>query len=132
MSEKNKLEQALKICRNLLEVYDLAATPDKIIETIEKVNLILPLEKEEKEVLYDRISQTLGINQDAPRILDNNKGEPWVLDKWAENTEQRKFWRRYRDYLTDEKKFAPKVISRLDELTDNILDRLEKDSGKDY
>ncbi|MEW7277872.1 Z1 domain-containing protein [Aquimarina sp. 2201CG1-2-11] len=124
MSEDNILEQAQKICRNLLEL-DLPITSEKISEAIKKVRQILPIINDTDEIiLHERLIAVTGTTQEAAKILDDNKTEPWILDKWAENPTQRKFWRRYRDYLTDEKKFPHKVVSRLDELTDNILDRL--------
>ncbi len=123
MSDKSILEQAQKICRNLLDL-DLPETVEKIKDAISKVSQILPLEDIDREELLSRLMEVTGVTQDAPRILDNNTIEPWVLSKWSENTSGRRFWKRYRDYLSDEKKIAPKVISRLDELTDKILDRL--------
>lgn len=131
MSENNILEQAQKICRNLLDI-DPPVTSEKISEAIKKVRVILPsISDEDEKTLHERLISISGVYQDAPRILDDNKTVPWVLDKWSENPDHRKFWRRYRDYLTDEKKFPSKVVSRLDELTDNILDRLADPSAHD-
>ncbi len=130
MSDTKTLEQAQKICRNLLDL-DPPETVEKIEAAIKKVRLILPLDDEDVKELLARLIDVTGITQDPPRILDNNKTEPWVLDKWAENTSNRRFWKRYRDYLADEKKIAPKVLSRLDELTDNILDRLADPEAHD-
>ncbi|MEP5341050.1 MAG: Z1 domain-containing protein [Algibacter sp.] len=124
MSKNNTLDQAQKICRNLLDI-DPPVTSEKISEAIKKVRQILPtIDTADEITLHERLIRVTGITQEAAKILDDNKVEPWVLDKWAENPNQRNFWRRYRDYLTDEKKFPNKVVSRLDELTDNILDRL--------
>lgn len=123
MSDKSILEQAQKICRNLLDL-DPPETVEKIKDAIGKVSQILPLQNVDQEELFSRLLEVTGVSQDAPRILDSETVEPWVIDKWSRNTDNRKFWKRYRDYLTDEKKIAPKVISRLDELTDKILDRL--------
>ena len=131
MSENNILEQAQKICRNLLDI-DPPATSEKISDAIKKVRAILPsITDEDEKTLHKRLISVTGVSQDAPRILDDNKTVPWILDKWAENPDNRKFWRRYRDYLTDEKRFPSKVVSRLDELTDNILDRLADPSAHD-
>ena len=131
MSENNILDQAQKICRNLLDI-DPPVTSEKISDAIKKVRLILPsINDEDEKILHERLISVTGVSQDTPRILDDNKTVPWVLDKWAENPDYRKFWRRYRDYLTDEKKFPSKVVSRLDELTDNILDRLADPSAHD-
>lgn len=113
MSDKSILEQALKICRNLLDI-DPPATINKIKDSVDKVNRILQLSDEDNSYLLSRLIEVTGTDQDEPRILDNDTIIPWVIDKWSENADNRRFWKRYRDYLADEKKIAPKVISRLD------------------
>lgn len=130
MSDKSILEQALKICRNLLDI-DPPATINKIKDSVDKVNRILQLSDEDNSYLLSRLIEVTGTDQDEPRILDNDTIIPWVIDKWSENADNRRFWKRYRDYLADEKKIAPKVISRLDELTDKILDRLADPDAHD-
>ncbi len=130
MTDNKTLEQAQKICRNLLDL-DPPETPEKIKDSIEKVNRIIPLTEEEKEHLLARLLEVTGTTQDAPRILDNDAVQPWVLDRWSMHSDHRRFWKRYRDYLTDEQKIPSKIVSRLDELTDNILDRLADPEAHD-
>lgn len=122
------LEQAQNICRNLLDM-DLPVTIEKIRDSISRLSLILPLTAEDKEKLFSRLVQNTGISQEAPKILDNDHTEPWVIEKWASGGD-RKFWRRYRDYMA-EKSLSPKVLQRLDEVTDNILDRLADPTASD-
>jgi len=130
MSNKIVLEQAQKICRNLLDI-NPPETVEKIKAAIEKVGKILDLDADDQKILFSRLVEVTGITQNAPRILDNERFKPWVLDKWSRNVDKRKFWRRYQNYLAEDKKIAPKVISRLDELTDNILDRLADPDAHD-
>ncbi len=130
MTENDKLEQALKICRNLLDL-DPPETMEKIKAAIEKVNQILPLESQSKTILYEKLLRATGVEQEAPRILDKERIQPWIIDKWADKPDQRKFWRRYRDFLVEDKKFPPQVMTRLDNLTDNILDRLADPEAHD-
>lgn len=130
MSDQKVLEQAQKICRNLLDL-DPPETVEKINEAIEKVSQLLSLSNSDKELLFSRLVEVTGVSQEASRILDNKKIEPWVKEKWSQNVSSRRFWRRYQTYLEDEKKIAPKVISRLDELTDNILDRMADPEAHD-
>lgn len=122
------LKQAENICRNLLEL-DLPVTIEKIQDSIERLGRILTLSDEQKEKLFSRLVQNTGVNQEPARILDDHSSEPWVIEKWASGID-RKFWRRYRDYLT-EKSFSPKVLERLDEITDKILDRLADPTALD-
>ena len=131
MTDKRTLNLAQNICRNLLEL-DTSITIDKIKDAINKVSQIIPtLTEGDKALLIKNLSASTGVSQDAPRILDDNKAVPWILDKWAENPEQRKFWRRYRDYLTDKKNFPSQVVTRLDDLTNDILDRLADPNAHD-
>jgi hypothetical protein len=130
MNDKIILEQAQKICRNLLDI-DPPETVEKIKEIISKVSQLLSLNTGDQELLLSRLLEVTGVNQDAPRILDNEKVVPWVVEKWSRMPDNRRFWRRYQNYLADEKKIAPKVISRLDELTNNILDRLADPNDHD-
>ncbi|MFD2035174.1 Z1 domain-containing protein [Belliella marina] len=130
MSDRNILEQAQKICRNLLDI-DPPATTEKIKEVINKVKQLLSLDEDDKKMLLSRLVEVTGITQEVSRILDNEKIEPWVVDKWSQMANSRRFWKRYQNYLADDKKIAPKVISRLDDLTNNILDRLSDPEGHD-
>ena len=131
MSDNTVLEQAQKICRNLLDI-DPPETIEKIKDAIQKVASIIPLSNADRDILFARLIDVTGVTQDAARILDiDDKIEPWILNKWSENPGNRKFWKRYKDYLADEKKIAPKVISRLDDLTNNIMDRLVDPTGYD-
>ncbi len=82
MTDSTLLEQAQKICRNLLDL-DLPETPEKIRNAIDKVVMILPGAAVAKEQLYERLLTVTGVSQEAPRILDNDKLQPWVIDKWA-------------------------------------------------
>lgn len=130
MSDKSRLEQAQKICRYLLDM-DPPVTADKIRESVNNVKKLILLNPEEDVLLFRRLQEITSITQEEPRILDNGKIEPWIISKWAENPDKRKFWKRYQEYLTDEKKFAPKIIKQLDELTDKILDRLADPQAHD-
>lgn len=123
MNDKTPLEQAQKICRYLLDM-DPPATEDKIRGSVNKVKKLIELTSEEENLLLHKLLESASRDQDPARILDNGNIEPWVVSKWAENPGRRKFWKRYVEYLTDEEKFAPVVIKRLDEITDKILDRL--------
>lgn len=123
MTDNILLEQALKICRNLLDI-NPPYTQEKIIQTIENVRKILTLDNEAVEILKQRLGELGGVEQGESSILERREVEPWVIEKWSSAGQSRKFWKRYRDYMGDEKKIAPKVLARLDQLTDRILDQL--------
>lgn len=60
-------------------------------------------------------------------ILDNKEDLehiPWLYD--CKSSTSWDFWDRYQRYLEEEKAWAPATVSSLDQLTDEVLDRLEK------
>jgi hypothetical protein len=57
-------------------------------------------------------------------ILEDNQDHiPWLLSKKVDIAWD--FWYRYRLYLEQKKGWSPKVVNRLEQLTDSILERLE-------
>jgi hypothetical protein len=48
---------------------------------------------------------------------------PWLPQRRGEDIWH--FWDRYRTYLLDDKQYPPSVVRRIDELTDDVLSRLE-------
>ncbi len=57
-------------------------------------------------------------------ILDIQGHIPWLYE--SKSSISWDFWDRYQRYLEDEKGWAPATVIRLDQLTDEVLDRLEK------
>ena len=55
--------------------------------------------------------------------MDTKGHQEWLAEKRSETSW--KFWDRYRRYLEDNQLTPPKVVRRLDEVTDNILSKLE-------
>ena len=60
---------------------------------------------------------------DGSMLAEDTGHLPWLPTKRA--TIDWDFWRRYHDYLTDQKGWSPQVVTKLDVLTDQVLDRLE-------
>lgn len=57
-------------------------------------------------------------------VLDNQEDHiPWLPDRRSEINWD--FWNRYRRYLEEEKGWAPATINSVEQLTDQILERLE-------
>lgn len=114
------IDQAKNICIELLRKIKNPSSQD-IHESIGKVLKIFPELTPEEETLFNYLSATFSIFSENYRILDSEEGFPaWVKDnkaniKWS-------FWNRYTSYLS--KKIAPDTINKLDNLTDDILDRI--------
>ncbi len=98
-------------------------------EEVEKaVDLILAMdiyENLDKEKLIREIEAIYRIRQDQYQIIErDDRRNPWLYDKKSQIDFEKGFWGRYREYLSDEKNFAPDTINKLDHLTDKILDSL--------
>lgn len=70
--------------------------------------------------LESRFSMWIGVGS----ILESGEGHiPWLASRKGGITWE--FWERYREFLLADDGFEPVVVQRLNDLTDNILERLE-------
>lgn len=114
------IEQAKNICIELLRKIKNPSSND-INHSIDNVLKIFPNLVSEREILFNYLSATFSVFSEDYRILDNDEGyTPWLKDSKA-NIDWN-FWNRYISYL--QKKIAPDTINKLDNLTDDILDRI--------
>ena len=118
------IDQAKNICLELLRIIKNPSSQD-INDSIDKVLKIFPDLISEKETLFNYLAAAFAIFSENYRILDTDEGyQPWLKDRkkdinWS-------YWNRYNDYLR--KKVAPDTINQLDNLTDDILDRIANPS----
>lgn len=118
------IEQAKNICIELLRKIKNPSSHD-INNSIDNVLKIFPDLLAERETLFNYLAATFSVFSEDYRILDTDEGyNPWLKDakagiKWN-------FWNRYISYL--QKKIAPDTINKLDNLTDDILDRIANPS----
>lgn len=114
------IEQAKNICIELLRKIKNPSSPD-INNSIDNILKIFPDLVSERETLFNYLAATFSVFSEDYRILDTDEGyTPWLKDAKA-NIEWN-FWNRYISYL--QKKIAPDTINKLDNLTDDILDRI--------
>ena len=114
------IEQAKNICIELLRKIKNPSSQD-INDSIDNVLKIFPALATEREMLFNYLSATFSVFSEDYRILDTDEGyTPWLKDNKANI--QWNFWNRYTNYL--QKKIAPDTINKLDNLTDDILDRI--------
>jgi hypothetical protein len=114
-------EQAKKICITLLSGETGSIGTELILSAVSKAVTLFALETTERELLVKQIEALYAIFSDQYRILDDAEPEPWVKNARAEI--KWNFWNRYKMQL-ESKNFAPDTINKLDNLTDDILDRL--------
>lgn len=118
------IEQAKNICIELLRKIKNPSSTD-INHAIDDVLKIFPHMNPERKTLFDYLTATFSVFSDDYRILDTDEGyAPWLKDRKADI--HWNFWNRYINYL--QKKIAPDTINKLDNLTDDILDRLANPS----
>lgn len=78
-----------------------------------------------REMLIRKVQELFTIRQDPWRsIVKEEENDPWLSEKRTSINFKNGFWGNYRQYLEEEKGFAPEVVDRLDLLTDDILDNL--------
>jgi hypothetical protein len=96
-------------------------TPNQIDDVIRRT-LKVYSEADENE-LRNHIIYFYKIWVDDFKIIEKEEArKPWLKNKasdinWA-------FWNRYKIYLEEKKKFPPKVVNKIDQLTDRTLDAL--------
>jgi len=116
----NMIDQAKNICIIRLSGIKNPTIID-INNSIEDALKIFPNLIEERGSLFNYLVATYSVFSEDYRILDTDEGYmPWIKDnkaiiKWN-------FWNRYTNFL--QKIIAPDTINKLDNLTDDILDRI--------
>lgn len=114
----------IKILRQLLNDKTTVSIQEveSAVDTFLKMNLPI---SETREQLIRRVEELFTIRQDEYKsIVKADENQPWLLLKRSKIKFEDGFWGTYRQYLEEEKNFAPDVINKLDRLTDDILDNL--------
>lgn len=87
----------------------------------------IPLPESICSELYRNLDSRYFTTMAMGMVLDDATGHvPWLLNRKSEINWH--FWRRYARYLEEETHFPRATIARLDQLTDEILQRLEEPS----
>jgi hypothetical protein len=98
---------------------------EMIADAVARVMALKPLSDSAREALVRQLEAAYMVVVDEPGALDGSHTDhvKWLEDHrgdidWS-------LWRRYVQYLRTVKTRPPRVIDRLDEVTDSILERLE-------
>lgn len=114
----------IKIIRQLLfgKTSVTVQEVETAVDTFMKMNLPIP---DSRELLIRKVEELFTIRQDEFRSIEKaDENLPWLSEKRAKIDFANGFWGSYRQYLEEEKNFAPDVVNKLDRLTDSILDNL--------
>jgi hypothetical protein len=112
----------IKIIRQLLfgKTSVTVQEVETAVDTFMKMNLPI---SESREILIRKVEELFTIRQDEFRSIEKaDENLPWLNEKRATIDFTNGFWGSYRQYLEEEKNFAPDVVNKLDRLTDSILD----------
>lgn len=116
------MNNAIRVIRILLGSVT-SVTYTEIEEKIKQVLSMPDFKGIDQQQLFREITFLYAIrNEDFRIISDEERRLPWLDNKRTGITWS--FWNRYRSYLEDQKGFAPISISKLDRLTDRIIDGL--------
>lgn len=100
-------------------------TREEIEDAVDEVLKMKYFISENREMLIRRIEELFTIRQDEFRSIEKaDENLPWLNEKRSKIDFTNGFWGSYRQYLEEEKNFAPDVVNKLDRLTDSILDNL--------
>ena len=114
----------LKIIRQLLLSKTSVTAQEVEIAVDNFLKMGLPI-SDNRVMLIKKVEEVFTIRQDPWRsIVKEEENNPWLSDKRASIDFTNGFWGNYRQYLEEEKGFAPEVVNKLDLLTDDILDNL--------
>jgi len=121
-------EQAIRIIRVMLG-NTTSVTREQIEDSVNQVLQMPNFSGLERDQLIREIESIYSVRVEDYRIIEREERRlPWLIHKKAEIDWH--FWLRYRSYLQDEKNFAPDTLSKLDRLTDKILDSLFDPTAK--
>jgi len=123
-STENALQTAVRLVLNLLP--EQGVTAEHIREAAEDVHFMLSRRSEVPTIaeLIRHVESLTIVFQDVGTSLIDTKGHvEWLSERRAET--QWKFWERYRRYMEDQLLMPPKVVRRLDDVTDSVLSKLE-------
>lgn len=92
------------------------------VDTFMKMNLPI---SDSRNMLIRKVEELFTIRQDDFRSIEKaDENLPWLSEKRSKIDFINGFWGSYRQYLEEEKNFAPEVVNKIDRLTDSILDNL--------
>lgn len=127
----NKFESAKATC---ITIINSASVTDEYLRNVVNNVISMPMFNDiDRDLLFEELSTMYSIRVEQYRILeDRERRTPWLREfKANHNQDYWEFWNRYKIYLSTQKRFAPDIIQKADELTDRILDSLFNPNQQD-
>ncbi|MDQ1806246.1 Z1 domain-containing protein [Chryseobacterium sp. CKR4-1] len=106
------------------------------VKSVDHPSITFSSKEEIRDFLISELQYEVNINQGVEAgeyhtLTDDSGHIPWYRDKVATDKIDFKFWKRYRKYLLNIKQWPVSTVDRLDEITDDIIERLEDPTVKD-
>lgn len=115
------LNIAFKVCCALIG-NKLIATDSEIDSAIHNTQKIYP--DTDPFLLKRLLLAKYCVSVDNFQVLEGRERRaPW-LSTFKQTHTKWDFWKRYKEYLDEDKNFSPAAINQIDKLTDNVLDKL--------
>jgi hypothetical protein len=112
------------LCAKVLASETNAITETRIAAVLDRFLVISPDAQPYRESILRALRASFSVTQDSYQILEDpdTRPRPWLTERRASGELTWAYWHRYRLFL--EKKLAPEPLNQLDNLTNDILDRL--------
>lgn len=114
------MQQAIKSVRILLPERSFV-THQQIEEAVDEILILSRYKEIDRKQLIREIESLYNIGRAESASLEN-KPEPWLLEK--ESNIDWKFWRRYQEYLRNDKGYPENVLFQLEKDINKTLDKL--------
>lgn len=116
-------QKAKRMAVMLLEAIPQITT-NEVVQVVDRVLSILPDAAPDREQLIREVEAACNVYVPGPTVLEGTDDHlDWLPDRRGEI--DWKLWHRYQQYLEDDKGWVPQATYRLDDITDQILRRLE-------
>lgn len=127
-SDANLIETILRITTTLVDI-DQNYTEEGIVENIEKARKIAPCSDEIAEEVKTRILANYGHKLDLGTMIVSEHND-WFMSRTKEL--KMSYTSRNRKYLIDDKRMSPAVVSKLDDITNDIMDGLGDPTSSNF
>jgi Z1 domain len=114
-------DAAYNVANNLLRL-NSSIDDEAIRQVLETVRAMPPFAGVDFDLLKESLEANNNVHVGGYAILDDLEYKAWLKAKKEEN--EFRFWNRYERFLREAVKLPDPVIRRLDDLTDEVLDRL--------
>lgn len=117
------VQKAKRMAVLLLDDF-LEVTTAEVIAVVDRVLTLVPDAAADRDQLVREVEAACNVYVPSPTALEGNDDHlDWLPDRRADI--DWRLWRRYQQYLEDERGWVPQATYRLDDVTDQILRRLE-------